>query len=188
MTAIFNDATTSSRAFTDTTRSQQISGTTEQSYLDLLSISGITAAKIGDMASKIANSGSNNDAVDPLQAVRDTAFCRADTRSPEQIRLDGVIRDKFGDTIADNLGNPSVLRESANRKKLEEGFLALSGDELWKVAKRMEELTNGEIYTRLTPGQAAGNLRDKRYEIELKTGPWNIVSDYYRLGQVYRRN
>jgi len=154
----------------------------QQPALSLLSLS---EDKIRQITNR-GNQDSTNGPTDPPQVARDGRFfCAAPGDNPEA-KKDQKIKDTFGTDVFDNLKNPGWLRD--NMKKLEDGFDKLSGQEKWDIAWRMNELSKvggkPSIYLSKTEGQPAGNLREKRYDIYLRSGPLHIGGDY-EIGRVY---
>ncbi len=105
----------------------------------------------------------------------DMLFCSQPLKdapeTPEQ-RTDRKIKDTFGAEVFDHLKDSEWLID--NRKKLEAGFSKLNKQDAWDMAKRMTDLSivDGKplIYFSKTEGQAAGNLREKRYDVYLRRG------------------
>jgi hypothetical protein len=112
----------------------------------------------------------------------DSSLCSTpvkDSTETREQRLDQKIKDSFGGDVFDHLKDWDWLIE--NRKKLEDGFKKISGQDAWDMAWRMKELSmvDGKslIYLSKVDGPTRGNLIPKRYDIYLRRG--SLRSDDY---------
>jgi hypothetical protein len=114
--------------------------------------------------------------------VKDSTSAKDSTATPEQ-RMDQKIKDSFGADVFDHLKDWDWL--IANRKKLEDGFKKVDGQDAWDLAWRIRDLSvvDGKplIYLSKVDGPTRGDLIPKRHDIKLRREFW---SDNY-IGQVY---
>jgi hypothetical protein len=154
---------------------------------DLLSGS-LTSSSLGDIR-RLTQSNDSIPGPAPNGRIGEQGemlFCKApvkdETETREQ-RLDKKIKDSFGTDVFDHLKDSDWLID--NRKKLEDGFKKLKGDDAWDLAWRMKELSvvDGKslIYLSKVDSHTSGSLIPKRYDILLRRGRFR--SDDY-IGHV----